>query len=308
MTFMSISTRLDEAFETVKDAVREAGDYAREWYGKTQLGFKSVDIDGIEGVKEYIAKAITFVDIDCQRKILSRLRDGGFHLDTSVLAEENSSEVFMFADQAQAPFRFVVDSIDGSWNYGMAHAQSREELTEKLRKIGKEKLIGDSRFYGVSAGLQDMTDPQRSFVFAVVYLPQLGEFYVAMKGKGAQKNDAPLHISGADQFSPNLPICINSKADFAKEHLTNWKQPNCTTYSVTGVADGKHAAFLARNTNLHDFGPSSLIVAEAGGYNSDGQGNPMHHSAVDERNMLPYYIAAASPKIACELIHHAHLP
>jgi len=286
------SINIEHALETAKKLAVQAGKYSKEKFGTVGIQWKDLDVSDMKGAKKYIAQSVTPVDYACQRMILKGLKQEDFHKVIGVFAEEKMEELKDFADNPD--LRWIIDPIDGTFNYATANEESRKALEDKLGM----KIERDHKLYGVSIGVQEN---QQDFVLGVVYLPFLNELYVASRGNGATKNGKRLSVQ-QEEFTENSIIHLNSKSDFAKEIFDKWEQPVCTVYSITGVADGKNTAFFARETHLHDVGPSTLIVQEAGGYVSDQDGKPIDYGVADENGKLPFYVAGPSKEINLALL------
>lgn len=292
-----MSFNLDHATEVAVRMVKQAGEYSLEHFGKVQIEWKDFEVDHIKGVKKFITQSITPVDLACQRMIVETLIEEGLHKDIGILAEEEDQKLALFPSEAR--FRWIIDPIDGTFNYATANEKTREEL--KSRGI---ELNNNSQLYGVSIGIQEVGC---GFVLGVIYLPTLNEIFVAQRGNGATKNGVSLEINHFPDFSEDAAVHINSKSDFVKPFLENWRQPVCTVYSITGIADGKSDCFFARETYLHDIGPASLVLLEAGGFVSDEQGNPFHYSTQDAKGKVSYFVASKSSEFNLGLLKRVGL-
>lgn len=271
---------LDHALEVMQGAAQ----YVTDMFGEVRISFstaKDFDTAGIPGAKSWITEVVTKVDIEAQKMILESLRDKGLHRNIGLVAEEDTPELVYFAvPEAQPQFRWVLDSLDGTSNFIMAYPGAVDDLRGRFGVDFKR----DPRHHGLSLGLQYIgphlseADQAKSdfyltpgaFLFSIVILPNLEdgpEVYIARQGLGATLNGEKLKINDQSDYNPKRDIIlVNSKADFAKKCLTRWEQPVCTVYAITGIASGKHNGYFAMNSFLHDFGPSSLVLTEAGGY------------------------------------------
>ena len=144
-------TELDDTLALARRLAREAGAIQRERY-ETQLTIetKSAPVD-----------LVTEVDTRCEALIVEAL-----HRERpadAILAEEGSGR-----DDAGAPWRWVIDPLDGTMNF--AHGYPR---------------------FCVSIGVE--REGVRSV--GVVYDPLLDELFQAVRGDGAFRNDAPIRVS-----------------------------------------------------------------------------------------------------------------
>lgn len=308
---------LEQALNVATHLVLEAGEYAKMRFGKARATNKVQSLRGVQGVKPAVALSVGSVDYGIQHLILGGLVDADLNKDVGLIAEEETREREHFADNPD--FRWVLDPLDGSLNY---HSENPAYYPGR----GSELISPNHTFFGISLGLQRN---QNEFLFAVVYLPLVnkGELYVAVKSKGVQKNGKRLHFdertvkkvqllgkhkNQADTLQVTVPpdfvqnhhIGLNSKSDFARPLFPRHIQPYCTVYGLTGVADGKLQAYFARETFLHDFGPSLLVVQEAGGFVSDEHGKLLDCRHASAEGKMPFVIAGPNKTYNCTLIDY----
>jgi fructose-1,6-bisphosphatase/inositol monophosphatase family enzyme len=305
--------RLERLADIAFHLMNEAADYTVEKFGQVAVSFKEFDVGDVKGAKPYIARAVSDVDKDTQSLILSGLISKGLHRGIDLHAEEDTPEVDRF--EAGATYRWVLDSLDGTSNYIMAFPGAKEDLKGRFGV----NFDRDPHIYGLSLGLQyvgpELSDAEKArsnfvlvpgtFLFSIVILPNPGEereIYIAKQGLGVTLNGEPLLITDRSCYKPRSDVVlVNSKADFAKHCFPEWKQPVCTVYAMTGVASGKHAAYFARNTYVHDFGPSLLVVSEAGGYSSNERGEKVNPLEVNY-NIMKFLVSGRTPEFNEEII------
>ena len=287
-----MSFDLDAAIEVVKNLALQAGALSKQKFGTIPILVKEVKDKTV--LKKYITESVTEVDYACQKLILEGLIKEGFNKYTGVIAEEDIDILKEFADNPS--LRWVIDPIDGTYNYGTAHEESRKKLEERFGM----KIERNHKIYGVSIGLQEN---QRDFLLGVVYLPFWDELFVAAKGRGATLDGQDIRMDKSKEFNDDLLISLGGRADFGKTVFKRWEQPICVVYSATGVIN-KHDSYVGASLNLHDVGASTLIIEEAGGYVSDEFGNDIKDTKAFKTggDKLPYYIAGPSKEFNLALL------
>lgn len=308
---------LEHALDVATHLVLESGEYAKTRFGKARATHKVQSLRGIQGAKPEVALSVGSVDYGIQHLILGGLVDADFNKDIGLITEEETRDREHFVDNPN--LRWVLDPLDGSLNY---HSENPDYHPSK----GSELTSPNHTFFGISLGLQQN---QNDFLFAIVYLPLVneGELYVAVKNQGARKNGKRLHfdehavrnvrqlgrhemqgdtllVTVPSDFANKHRIGLNSKSDFARPLFPRHMQPYCTVYALTGVADGKLQAYFARETFLHDFGPSLLVVREAGGFVSDENERILDCRRATEQGKMPFVIAGPNQAYNHALINY----
>lgn len=282
---------LGRAIETVAQLALQAGALSKQKFGTVPILVKEIKDKTV--MKKYISESVTEVDYACQKLILEGLIKEGFNKYTGMIAEEELDILKEFADNKN--LRWVIDPIDGTFNYATAHEESRKKLEEKLSM----KIERNHKIYGVSIGLQEN---QRDFLLGVVYLPFWDELFVAGKGLGTKLNGKPIKIDSSKFLNDDSFISLSGRADFGKSIFKKWDQPVCVVYSATGVIN-KHDAYIGNYLNLHDVGASTVIIEEAGGYVSDEFGNDIKDTeAFKTGGKLSYYLAGPSKEFNLALL------
>ncbi len=116
-------------------------------------------------------------------------------------------------------------------------------------------------------------------VLGVVFNPATGEFFHAMRGKGAFLNDTP--IAASKKSTLDGALLIASGGLFKKKI---WKEPwpevktrwvNSVAYRLALVACGQADATISLSAKCEwDLAAAAVIVAEAGGAVTDHHGEP----------------------------------
>ncbi|MBI5390479.1 hypothetical protein HZB02_03250 [Candidatus Woesearchaeota archaeon] len=292
MEHFPFSSTLEQLTAVTSAIVSKAGNFARDYEGAGELFWKG-DCS-CHSLEDRSKSAVSLIDLQTQSLILRELIGFNLNRDAELHAEEMTEEVASF--QREAGYRWVVDPIDGSLNYGLRWSQVLAEGLYSNR---------DKRNNGVSVGLQDADG---AFLLAVVYLPEYGTLFKAWKGGGAYKDNMSLVLNPLETYPliASSSLHVSSAFHDLRETLPA-EQPGCTTYSITGVVEKKVRAYLGRNKLLHDVGPVSLILQEAGGFVCDFHGREFMVFPRHGEPILPTYLAAPTRTIAEELITHLEL-
>jgi len=239
-------TEAERVLELALRLAREAGAIQRDRYETDiRIRTKSASID-----------LVTEVDHACEAHIietLSRERP-----EDAILAEEGGG-----TDREGAPWRWVIDPLDGTTNY--AHGYPRFCVS-----IGVEH--NDVREVGV------------------VYDPLLDECYEAVRGNGARLNGRALRVSGEANFGDAL-VATGFAYDVrrsSEDNLAQFAQVVKTARAVRRdgsaaldlcyVAAGRFDGFWELKLHPWDVAAGLLIVDEAGGRTSDLKGGPAPRS------------------------------
>jgi myo-inositol-1(or 4)-monophosphatase len=155
-------------------------------------------------------------------------------------------------------YSWVVDPLDGTTNY--AHAYPHFAVSIALERNGQ-------------------------VVLGVVYDPMRDELFVAERGRGAELNGAPIHVSTEDQLLRSLlatgfPYDPSTRG----EALAVWnrlmdacqgvRRDGAAALNLCWTACGRLDGFYERNLKPWDMAAGSLIVAEAGGTVTNYAGEP----------------------------------
>jgi len=159
-------------------------------------------------------------------------------------------------------YRWYVDPLDGTTNF--AHGYP---------------------VFCVSMGLEHRSGAEAKRVAAVVYDPTRDELFSAERGRGAQLNDKPMHVSKATQLKECLLATgFPSHKRHKNPNIHFYHQITLRTHGVRragsaaldlcNVASGRFDGFWEFNLNPWDTAAGVLIVEEAGGKVSRFDGSP----------------------------------
>jgi myo-inositol-1(or 4)-monophosphatase len=171
---------------------------------------------------------------------------------------------------------WVVDPIDGT----RAFIEQREEFT-------------------VCAALVRNGRP----VAGAVYNPATEEFYDALLGGGARLNGKPIHVSAATDFEgarllTGRYIFQQARAGEKPRNVT-LHMVNSIAYRMCFVAEGRYDACISLSGKCDwDIAAAELILAEAGGINTNSHGQDFKYNQTDTRHKS---VISAGPAL------HAHI-
>lgn len=121
---------------------------------------------------------------------------------------------------------------------------------------------------------------------AAIHLPRLGQTYTAARGQGAFCNGAPIVVS--DTVAGARVLTARSQLDPALwpggvPGVSQHFRP-ALAWRMALTADGAFDAMLTLKPAWHwDIAAGALILAEAGGTATDGQGEPLVFNTADPR-------------------------
>ena len=201
------------------------------------------------------------LDVRCQKRIETILRHG--FPDIAILGEEG------VAGDPQAPFRWVVDPIDGTVNftYGIPHCCVSIALQAPNSVPGSGFRVPGSRLH---------PDDRYETIAGVVYDPFCDELWTALLGGPARLNGRRIKVSSHSKLGESI-LSIG----FAKQKLTmNKTLPilnqlihrvrkvrimGSAALSMVYVASGRMDAYLEYGLRLWDIAAGGLILECAGG-------------------------------------------
>ncbi|MDO4284754.1 MAG: inositol monophosphatase family protein [Eubacteriales bacterium] len=126
-----------------------------------------------------------------------------------------------------------------------------------------------------------------ALTFGVVYHPNSGEVFTAVRGQGAFLNGRPIHVSGAGTLSESLisigtspyshELADRNFAAFKRIFLAcqDIRRLGSAAMDMAYVACGRDEAFFERSLKPWDFAAGRLLVEEAGGTVCDFEGKPV---------------------------------
>ncbi|MEN8183926.1 MAG: inositol monophosphatase family protein [Myxococcota bacterium] len=232
--------------DLARGMAREAGALQRDRY-ETDLRVST---------KSSAVDLVTEVDQACEALLVERLereRPGD-----AILAEEGGGRDF-----AGAPWRWIIDPLDGTTNF--AHGYPRFCVSLGIERQGVRHV-------------------------GVVYDPLLDELYHAVQGGGAFLNGRRLQVSGERELGRSLLATgfaydrrsadDNNLARFGAflRSARALRRDGSAALDLCYVAAGRFDGFWELKLHAWDVAAGALIVEEAGGRTSDLEGNPLPRS------------------------------
>ena len=201
--------------------------------GRLALSLFRTDLKNwTKGTSSPVSEADIAVNDLLESKLRSATPDHGW------LSEESAD------DEARLgkPLVWIVDPIDGT----RAYLAGRED-------------------WCVSAALVGEASP----VLAAVFAPASDEFFFAMRGQGATRNDAPIHATtGADMDFSRIagPKPLVERLNRSAGEITLHPRIGSLALRLCRVAQGSlDAAFAGGQSRDWDLAAANLIVQEANG-------------------------------------------
>ncbi len=190
-------------------------------------------------------------------------------------AKENVSDIVTEADLASNAI--ICDAIKAAYpEHGIVSEEGEGHLPESEYQWYVDPLDGTRNFashtplFGINIALAHNGE----VTHAAIYLPYLGDFIYAEKGKGAYLNDKQAHCSqkkdwdgtyglGTIRLRPSYEIFLNGINEMT--HETGWTNAVASS-AVSGlwVSSGKRDWYLGPGSNPWDYMATSLIAREAG--------------------------------------------
>lgn len=207
------------------------------------------DLKNINVDKKSPRDFVTAADIAVENFLKEKL--GELYPEYGFWGEENGQS-------ANQNTRWIVDPIDGT------HSFSRGQY-----------------YWSISVALEINSD----IVFGVVYAPALNDYYCALKGQGAWRNDKVIHVSSLDNLDEAMIgtgfACLrsylenNNLARFCRiaQATTGQRRLGSAAMDICLVADGQLDAFWEQELNLYDVAAGALIAKESGATVTDFIGN-----------------------------------
>ncbi len=227
--------------------------------------------------------------LEAQGNIEHRLKD-----DNSVVTEMDT-----FAEDEIAKALSALDSSIpfGGEESGVDYSKPTFWLTDPID--GTEPFIRGMPFATNMVSLIDNGEA----VLGVIYNFGLGDFYVAIKGKGATCNGHPIHVSNRPlnrgwvgvSVSMDKPGTAGVMDKIAKK-VNSVRRYGASGYEYTLIANGGLDGRVTFNGNGHewDFAPGMLLVKEAGG--------EVANIGSDSYNYRDFNHVAANPVIFSDLM------
>ena len=175
-----------------------------------------------------------------------------------------------------APYRWLVDPLDGTVNY--------------------------SHHFPVYAVNLGVMDADGELVVGVTYDPNRDELFGATRGQGATLNGQPLHVTAHETLVGSL-LCSGFPYDAhtaADNNLAAWgafvkqaqsvRRTGSAALDIAYVACGRLDGYWERGIEAWDIAPGILLVREAGGrattYSGSEEGLPYGHEILATNGLL----------------------
>lgn len=194
------------------------------------------------------------------REIQRFLEDGLLALlpGAGFLGEEELGEEV----RAEREWLFIVDPIDGTTNFVKDWGHSCASIA--LARRGE-------------------------IVLGAIYDPYKDELFTAVKGGGAFRNGAPIHVTpeppedslflmGASPYYRNLTEFTFALARALFERCLDVRRGGSAALDLCDVACGRAGCFYECRLSPWDYAAGSLIVQEAGGAATNLSGGPLSFS------------------------------
>jgi myo-inositol-1(or 4)-monophosphatase len=181
-------------------------------------------------------------------------------------------------------WRWIVDPLDGTTNFlhGIPHWAISIGLERRLPEGGSEMVAG------------------------VVYSPVNNELFWAEKGVGAYLNDKRLRVSARRElkdavFATGVPFAATSGANrlaFARTlstlmpQIAGVRRFGSAALDLAWTAAGRYDGYWEMGIHPWDIAAGMLIVREAGGYATDGEG----------KDVIAGTVVAANPHMHPKLL------
>ncbi|GGG10780.1 inositol monophosphatase family protein [Paenibacillus abyssi] len=229
--------------------------------------------------KTNVSDLVTEVDKASERLIMSRIAEA--YPDHWILSEESNGQENSYAafQSRGSGYGWIIDPIDGTTNFihGLPH-------------------------FAVSIGIVKDKEP----LIGVVYNPLTRELFSALKGHGAYLNGRAIEVSEEKtvaeallatgfyagdwrEASPVLP-----QVDLMVGRCRNLRMIGAASLDLCWVAAGRLTGYWHRGLHPWDAAAGLVIVREAGGTVTDGQGEDYY--------LTQFTIAATNSWIHDELI------
>lgn len=230
------------------EIAREAGARLREFFSQ-----------GVETEYKGDVDVVTVADRTVEKLIRTRL--GEAFPDHGMYGEEGTRE------RMEREFRWYVDPLDGTTNFAHGFPQFCVSLGLEQRSTGLEPE-------------QDGT-----LLAAVIFDPMRDDLFVAERGRGAQLNGKPLHVSRIPDLAealvatgfPSRKRHLSPNIHFYQEFTLRShgvRRAGSAALDLAYVAAGRLEAFWEFNLNPWDTAAGILLVEEAGGRVTDFAGKP----------------------------------
>jgi len=232
-------------------------------------------MDGFGGfikgtMKENQSSIVTEMDIAAERKIAHLISQK--YPSHSIIGEEKGAVL------TGSEYTWIIDPIDGTSNYASGIP-----------------------WFGILIAVFQHDQPYA----AGAYMPYYDVMYYAEKGKGAFRNDEPIHVT-EEQNLKNILIAYATdyseddaktrmETDVLNDIIRNVRNIRATNSLIDFcyVADGKLGGAINYNTKIWDIAALYLIIHEAGGKMTDLSGKEIEFELNLENYLKNYQVVAA---------------
>lgn len=239
----------------------------------TIINRASLDIDILKVQSKSPNDFVTEVDKAAEAAIIEVLRET--YPEHGILAEESGQT----GDAGDSEFQWIIDPLDGTTNF--IHGFPQYAISIALARRGVVEQ-------------------------AVVYDPNRNELFTASKGSGAFLNDRRIRVSKRVKLADALigtgfPYRMFDHADAylaifreLTQKTAGLRRPGAASLDLCYVACGRYDAFWEFGLSPWDMAAGALLVAEAGGYVSDLNG--------DADYLKTGNVVAGTPKVFAPLL------
>jgi len=196
---------------------------------------------------------VTEADTGSERMIVDEILRVYPH--DSILGEE------LGCVQGNSEYRWILDPLDGTTNY--SH---------------------NLPLYGISIALEEIS--LAKIVAGMVYFPELNDFYCALYGEGAFKNEKKIQVSQTNElkdslFTTGFPYDRAASIDQLMAYYKNIllktrgiRRTGAATLDLCWLAEGRFDGYYEIGLMPWDMAAGCLIVEEAGGRCTTFEGKP----------------------------------
>ena len=205
--------------------------------------------------KKGMIDLVTDADIESEQKIIDSIRQ--VYPDHSILTEESGSL------KGSEKYQWVIDPLDGTTNF----AHGLPICAISIAFIANHETT-----------------------MGMVLNPFSGEFFTAIKGRGARLNGSPIHVSSTDcmidallatGFPYDTAGILGDLMDQFKANLEatqGVRRLGSAALDLCYVACGRFDGFWEQGLKPWDTAAGALIVTEAGGTVTDNMGRAYDNS------------------------------
>jgi myo-inositol-1(or 4)-monophosphatase len=224
-------TTLKKFFNLAVDAAYKAGQIQKMGFGKEL----KIDFKGPKDI-------VTDIDHRCEETIVDLIKKT--HPNHNIISEEGNCH------QANSPFRWIIDPLDGTTNYSHTYP-----------------------CFCVSIALEENNE----IVMGIVYNPIMEELFCAIKGEGAELNGNPIRVSRTDKLDHallatgrltknqrDLTIQFNQFRQLSLK-AQGTRRDGSAVLDLCYVAMGRFDGFWEFGLKPWDTAAGSIIVKEAEG-------------------------------------------